>query len=407
MENQNDLLVGLDVGSSQIRCVVARRGEHEDSYHLVGFGTSDSAGIRRGCVVDIEEAVGSIRSAIANAADSSEVKIERVWAAIGGGMLDSRQCSGVAALKGREVSRDDVETANRNAQANALGEQKSRDLIKIIPQGYACGDVDFVKNPVGLEGETLTCLVQAVYGSASNAENMRKCMQRAGIEVVNYEPHPWAAAIGVLTPTERRCGVAVIDIGAETTSICVFKDDFLRFTAVRAWGASHLTRDLSMVLGMDWDEAEYMKCNSGICDASGILDSDVVQSYKTSKRCLKKLLVKTLEARARELLTLDKKIIEDAGELENVHKVVLTGGGVRLAGMKEVAESVFQGVPCSIGTPVGVENECQLKVQPDMSVVWGLIRCAGGGGQGLEEPGRPSRFSHILGKLKVAFLGEY
>ena len=229
-EREDSVFVGLDVGSSKSICVVAAPGREPGRYRLLGFGSRRSEGVRQGVVNDVEAAVGTIRDTIREAQFTSGIPISGVWAAIGGRVLQSRNCAGVAVLRGQEVTREDVFQAEANAREHALREAEGRTLIKLIPQGYRCGDVIAPRNPVGLTGQRLEALVHAIYGSTTNAQNMKRCVERAGPDLLNYEPHVWAAAQAVLTDAERVCGACVVDIGAETTSMSVFAVDVTQFS---------------------------------------------------------------------------------------------------------------------------------------------------------------------------------
>lgn len=423
-KNNRQHLVALDVGTSKVLCVVAlTQGEEkekkEKALRIVGMGCTSSAGIREGTVVDVEEAVTAIRRAVGEAQYTAGAgTITRVWAAIGGQTLTSCNCTGVAVLKGREVTQEDVRIASDNARVHARHEGHGREPIKLIPQGYACGDVAAVMNPIGLMGQKLEARMHAVYGSPTNAENLKRCIQRAGLELVNYEPHPWAAAKGVLTPSEAICGAAVIDLGAQTTSILVMRENIVLYTHVLPWGADLLTRDLSVVLGLPLKESEQLKVHHGSCDLSAVVPGEILDVTLPageqngasahsigSVACSRSLLVRTLNARVRESFSLHKKLLMDSGLFDDrVQIVVLTGGGAKLPGIVEAAEAVFR-KKVRIGRPIGIEGNSSVLKNPEAAVAAGLIRCADEartqGADALQS--EPTFFERI----KTIFIGDY
>ena len=275
-DHGREFFAALDIGTDKVLCIVARPGAEPGSMRVIGMGNARSSGVQEGCVVDVQEAVQSIRKAVQEAQYTAEVQLSGVWAAIGGKYLQSANCVGQTVLRGQEVSREDVEQAESNARLAAMREGKGSTVIKLIPQGFRCGDV-MTARPIGLVGPKLEAYVHALYGSKTNADNLKRCIQRAGVEVINYEPHPWAAAQAVLSETEKTCGAAVIDIGAQTTSIIVMAEGRVQFTDVRPWGAEIFTRDLAMVLGISLEEAEELKRNSGECRLSQVIAGEVVQ----------------------------------------------------------------------------------------------------------------------------------
>ena len=228
-KENKEFFAALDVGSDKVLCLVARPGDEPEMLRVIGIGNTPSSGIRNGCVVDVTAAVGSIRQAVREAGFTAGVEITGVWAAIGGHTLKSANCTGQTVLRGREVTREDVEQAELNARQSALRDMKGESLLKLIPQGYRCGDL-VTDKPVGLVGQKLEADVHALYGSRTNANNLKHAIQRVGLELINYEPHPWAAAQAVLSETEKTCGTALIDIGAETTSLIVFREGRILFT---------------------------------------------------------------------------------------------------------------------------------------------------------------------------------
>ncbi len=409
MNNPNDYLVGLDVGSHKVLCVIARPGDEPGLYRVLGYGLELSKGIRNGIVTDLEAVVSSVREAVGRARAAANIPMpERAWVAIGGKTLTSENCTGTAVVRGNEVKRADVDAAESNARAHSR--QQGRQLIKMIPQGYSCGDVFTSSMPIGLTGNKVMAVYHAVYGSISNAENMKRCVQRSGLDLAGYEPHPWAAAGAVLTDADRYCGTVVFDIGAETTSITLCYENMIVLTDVRPYGAEFFTRDISTFFALSLEEAESLKLSAGHCTQE-VLPTDTVQikaeGEPRPRLYSKQLLVKTLRSRAEEFFTLYKRLLEKAGCLDKVHCVVLTGGGAQLRGLDEVAKEIF-GVPVRIGRPIYLEDNSPLSKLPEASVAVGLIAAAAQGQAMRDTRGyRTFSFPSLSGKLTTILLGDY
>ena len=406
------VFVALDVGSSKVLCVIASTSEEPRRYRILGIGNTPSAGVRFGTVSDVEDAVNAIRESVREAEFTANVgTVSRVWAAIGGQTLKSRNCTGVSVLKGREVTAEDVSLAEANVRRHALRESQGRDLLKLIPQGFACGDVAAVPRPIGLIGQKLEARMHAVYGSSSNAENLKRCIQRVGLELLNYEPHPWAAAKAVLSDTEAICGAAVIDIGAQTSSLIVISEGIVQLTDVRPFGAEIMTRDLAVVLGLSLEEAELLKLNSGTCSLEAIVPGetvDVSSRMGRTKRvsCSRELLAKTLKSRAQELFSIYRKILVDSGLFARVQIVVLTGGGALLKGIAAEAESVLR-KRVRLGLPRNIEGEAPLLQRPDAAVALGLIRCADEASEADSGAQGVRRMPTLYERLKTLLIGDY
>ena len=385
-DHGREFFAALDIGTDKVLCIVARPGAEPGSMRVIGMGNARSSGVQEGCVVDVQEAVQSIRKAVQEAQYTAEVQLSGVWAAIGGKYLQSANCVGQTVLRGQEVSREDVEQAESNARLAAMREGKGSTVIKLIPQGFRCGDV-MTARPIGLVGPKLEAYVHALYGSKTNADNLKRCIQRAGVEVINYEPHPWAAAQAVLSETEKTCGAAVIDIGAQTTSIIVMAEGRVQFTDVRPWGAEIFTRDLAMVIAGEVVQFE----------SHGAL----------SRLYSRDLLVKTLAARAQEYFHLYRQLLIDARAFDHVELVVLTGGGAMLPGIADAAAAEM-GKRVRIGLPRRAEGESALLQRPDSVVAAGLVQCAiDAGALGVENAWGVRRRQGFRERLKTFFIGDY
>ncbi len=376
MNDNAEYLVALDAGSEKIFCVVGKMVEASPNANepesrakkgaetqgrvirVISTGVAPSRGIRNGVVVDLEAAVTSVGEALHEAeAGCDGFRIERVIATLGGSVLRSANCTGTAVVRNNEVHQADIEEAERNARANA--KKQGPELIKLHRQFFECDGSRVSDQPLGLACSKLNVKYHAVYGSLTNAENMKRCLLRNGVELDRYLPHPIASAIAVLTKAEKYCGTLVIDLGAQTSSIAIYHEDVVLYTHVQPFGAEYFTRDVAMVFGLTMDDAEKLKQTAGHCVDEKFDPMEICtvpSSTRQMRSVSRRLLARTLRARAQEFFGLYRRLIEEAGYLEKVSNVVITGGGAKLEGLAQVAEDVF-GKPVRVGRALNIEPE--------------------------------------------------
>jgi cell division protein FtsA len=368
-------LVGLDVGTSTVACVVCE-GMDDGSLHVVGIGVTESRGIKRGVVVNLEAAVDSIKKAIEDAELMAGIEIGSVHLVLSGPHIKGFNSRGVIAVAGknREITRDDVRRAIDAAKAVAL--PTGREILHVLPQDFVVDEQDGIGAPIGMTGARLEVNVHVVTGAVSSTQNIVACVNRAGVDVVDTVIDQLAAAEAVLTRDEKELGVAMVDIGGGTTDLAIYERGNLWHTAVIAVGGDHFTSDIAVGLRTPLPEAEKIKRKNG-CALSSMVDEDEtieVASVGGRKPRLmaRRILSEILQPRAEEIFHLVWDEIRRAGYEKSLNSgIVLTGGGSILEGMPEIAEQIFdlpirRGMPTDVGgltdhisspvfaTPVGV-----------------------------------------------------
>ena len=397
--------------SAPTRCCASwrsRRRRRRENIASAATATGTRSAFK-GIVTDLNAAVDDVKAAVREARSSGNLpELTNAWVAIGGSTLTSENCIGTAIVRGNEVKPADMEAADINAREH--GRRQGKQLIKMIPQGYTCGDTHTF-TPVGLMGDKLTAYYHCVYASVKNAENMKRSLLRSGIDLAGYEPHPIAAALSVTQEADHYVGALVIDMGAETTSMTLVYEHQTLLTLVRPFGSEFFTRDLSAIFGLTLAQAEEVKIRFGSCSPAGVLPGESVrpsiEEGRGSPLCSRSLIVQTLQERARELFRIYRDIVEKAGCLDKVNVVVITGGGANLRAIDEVARSVF-GVPVRIGVPLCFDERNALAMRPNASVAAGLIMAADKSrAAGDEGRIRTPSLGSLKGRLKTVFLGAY
>jgi len=355
MSRNNELIVGLDIGTTKICAVVAE--QTESGIDVVGIGTHPSSGLRKGVVIDIDATVASIKHAVEEAELMADCEITSVYAGIAGGHIRAFNSHGVVAVKDGEVQEIDIKRVIDAAKAVAI--PMDREVIHVIPQEFIIDDQDGIREPLGMSGVRLEAKIHIVTAAVTSAQNIVKCCNKAGLNVIDIVLEPLASAEAVLSNDERDLGVCMVDIGGGTTDIAVFADGSIKQTSVLGLGGYHLSNDIAVGLRTPFDEAERIKKKFGIAAARYLPGDDIITvpsvGGRRPREVSRKILCEIIEPRVEEVLTLAHQEIVRSGLEDRIPSgVVLTGGASALAGLPELAEEIFetpvrQGLPTHIG----------------------------------------------------------
>jgi len=373
MSRKEELIVGLDIGTTKICVIVSERTEN--GIDVVGIGTHPSRGLRKGVVVDIDATVDSIKHAIEEAELMADCEITTVYAGIAGGHIRGFNSHGVVAVKDREVHEGDVKRVIDAAKAVAI--PMDREVIHVIPQEFIIDDQDGIREPLGMSGVRLEAKIHIVTAAVTSAQNIVKCCNKAGLNVVDIVLEPLASAQAVLAADERDLGVCMIDIGGGTTDIAVFQDGSIKNTAVLGLGGYHLTNDIAVGLRTPFEEAERIKKNFGVASARYLTSDDVITvpsvGGRRPREVSRKILCEIIEPRAEEILSLARGEIIKAGLADRIPSgVVLTGGASALAGISELTEEIFES-PVRLGTPINIGGLQDVVKSPMYATGVGLV----------------------------------
>jgi cell division protein FtsA len=373
MAKRDDLVIGLDIGTTKICCIV---GEvTNEGVDIVGIGTHPSKGLRKGVVVNIESTVTSIRKAIEEAELMAGCEIASVFAGIAGGHIKGLNSHGIVAIKDKEVMQADVERVIDAAQAVSI--PLDREVIHVIPQQFVVDDQDGVRDPVGMSGVRLEAKVHIVTGAVTSAQNIIKCCNRAGLNVNDILLQQLASSEAVLTSDEKDLGVVLLDIGGGTTDIAIFSQGSIVHTAVLTIGGNHLTNDVAVGLRTPAHEAEKIKQKYGCCTAGLVHKDETIEVPSVggrSPRVLsRQILAEILEPRMEEIFMLAQQELNRSGYEDMVAAgAVLTGGTTLLEGAPELAEQVFN-LPVRRGLPKRIGGLVDVVKNPMYSTGVGLV----------------------------------
>jgi cell division protein FtsA len=400
MGRNEDLIIGLDIGTTKICVIVAERTEN--GVDVVGIGTHPSRGLRKGVVIDIDATVESIKAAVEEAELMADCEITSVYAGIAGSHIRGINSHGVVAVKDREVREGDVKRVIDAAKAVAI--PMDREVIHVIPQEFIIDDQDGIREPLGMSGVRLEAKIHIVTAAVTSAQNIVKCANKAGLNVIDIVLEPLASAQAVLAADERDLGVCMIDIGGGTTDIAVFQDGSIKNTSVLGLGGYHLTNDLAVGLRTPFDEAERIKKKFGVASPRYLASDDVISvpsvGGRNPREVSRKIMCEIIEPRVEEILSLARQEIIKAG-LEDSYPagVVLTGGASALSGLPELAEEIFE-APVRRGTPTHIGGLQDVVRSPMYATGVGLVIF----GDAQTDPRGHSRFrirdDSIFGRVK-------
>jgi cell division protein FtsA len=373
MQGRGNLIVGLDIGTTKICCVVGEMSQ--GNVNIIGIGTHPSIGLRKGVVVNIESTVDSIKKAVEEAELMAGCEISSVYTGIAGGHITGFNSRGIVAIKGSEITEIDVERVIDAARAVAI--PMDREVIHVLPQEYIVDEQAGIQNPVGMAGVRLEAKIHIVTGAVTSAHNIVKCCNRSGLDVCDIVLESLASGEAVLTGEEKELGTALLDLGGGTTDLAIFSDKNIRHTFVLALGGNNLTNDIAIGLRAPHAEAEKIKTRYGTCLSSSVSADEMIEvpgmGGREARKLPRQILGEILEPRMEEIFTLAKREVYRAG-LENSFPsgLVLTGGTSLLEGTTEIAESVFN-LQTRLGKPQGITGLVDVVNNPMYATGVGLV----------------------------------
>jgi cell division protein FtsA len=349
-----EIVVGLDIGTTKIACLVGRKTEH-GKIEMLGVGKAPSVGVTRGVVSNIEKTVQSIRTAVEEAEAKSGVEIKVVNVGIAGQHIKSLQHRGM-------ITRDSIEEEINQQDVDALIDDMYKlvmmpgeEIIHVLPQEYIVDRQSGVKDPIGMSGVQLEANFHIITGAMASAKNIYKCVAKAGLEVAELILEPLASASAVLSDEEREAGVVLVDIGGGTTDIAIFHDGIIRHTAVIPFGGNVITEDIKEGCTIMHRQAELLKTKFGTALSNQSQENEIVCIPGLRGRDPKEISVKNLSniinARMAEIIEHVYYEIKNSGyEKKLIGGIVVTGGGSQLKHISQLFEYAT-GMDARIGFP--------------------------------------------------------
>jgi cell division protein FtsA len=333
MAKREEIIVGLDIGTTKVACLV---GEITDEgIDIIGVGTQPCSGLKKGVVVNIDATVAAIAKAVEEAEHMAGVEITQVYAGIAGSHIKAFHSEGVVAIRDREVRPGDIERVIDAAKAVSI--PQDREILHVVPREFSIDQQDGIKEPLGMAGVRLEARVHIVTAASASAQNIIKCCTRCGLEVQDLVLEPYATAESVLHSDEKELGVALLDIGGGTSDLVVFSEGALVHTIVLPIGGHQLTNDIAVGLRTPMTEAERLKHRHGCAMSSLIAEDEMIEVPSVGGRpprvMPRTVLSEILQPRVDEIFSLVRDELERCGLSETLASgMVVTGGSTILAG---------------------------------------------------------------------------
>jgi len=353
MAEVGEVICGLDIGTTKVAAII---GEvTANGVEVLGVGTSPSDGLRQGVVVNIEATTSSISAAIQEAEQMAAADVQSVFVGIAGGHIRGFNSIGQVAMRSREV--EDIDVARVIEQAKAVNIPLDRQIIHTVPLEYIIDGQGQIRDPIGMNGVRMEVRAHVITAAVTSVQNIVKCCNRAGLDVIEVVVEPLASAMAVLHEDERDLGVVMIDIGGGTTDIAVYSEGSNVFTSVIVMGGHRITQDVAHGLRTSVGEAEALKRKHG-CALISMVDDEEIEvpgvGPRPPRSFKRRFLAEVIEPRVEEIFLMAQQELLASGCAELAASgLVLTGGAAQMEGMLEIAEDIFQ-MPVRKGAPGAV-----------------------------------------------------
>ncbi len=419
------IIVGIDVGTYKAVTVIAK--VTENIVNILGASEVKSKGIRKGQVVDIEEAVGVINNSLESAERMAGYSASHVFASIGGSQIECQNSRGVVAVSNPQAEISNQDLARVIDAAKAVSLPSTRDIVHVLPRNYIVDGQEGIKDPTGMSGTRLEVDTHIITANSVSIRNMDKAFSEVGVDVDSFAFSGYASSLAVLSDTEKELGVILVDIGAGTTDISIYVEGSVAYSSVLAIGSRHVTNDLAIGLRISLESAEKIKLflsqdpskrtivvpdESEDGEEKERRPSDEIDlthlnlSEEIRKVSQKTLVEGIIKPRLNEICTMIGMEIKKSGFAgQTPAGIVLTGGGALTAGIKESAKRTLA-MPVRIGVPSNLKGIVDEISHPAFSTAIGLIqygaRNSSGGGSSFRLP-IPKGMGGISKIFKKAF----
>ncbi|HET7701647.1 MAG TPA: cell division protein FtsA [Candidatus Limnocylindria bacterium] len=371
------VLVAIDIGTTKVCVLIGEVEARTGGVDVIGIGQAPSDGLRKGVVVDIDRTVQSVAAAVDAAERLSGLKVRSAFVGISGSHIGSQNSRGMVAVSSRQhdVQREDTVRAIEAARAVSI--PNTREILHVIPRGYVVDGQEGVRDPIGMSAVRLEVETHIVTASSTSVQNLSKCVQKAGIEIDELVLAPLATAEALLSEEDRELGVALCDIGGDTTDVAIFQDGSISHCATIPMGARSVTSDLGLVLRVTPDVAESLKLKQGTALPLDVDPDEVIQitsiGEELPRPITRRHVAQIIEARTTELFDHIAREIEAAGATNRLQAgLALTGGGAQLTGIARAARDQL-GMSARVLAPAGLGGLTDSISTPPYSAASGLL----------------------------------
>ncbi len=367
-------ILAIDIGSTKVAAVIAEVDEY-GSIKVTGHGTSRSQGVKKGVITNIELAAKSIKKAVNDARRISGSNVSAATVSISNAYAKSQSSTGIVNIPNKDISIKEIKRAMDTALYNA-NIPNEYEVIHVLPYNFKVDDQDLIEDPFGMNATRMEVDTNIIITQKSSLSNLKKAVRSAGLEIEGIVLNSYASAIALMGEDEKELGVAVIDMGGQTSSLIMHIGNSIRYNDFLGVGSNHITNDLSMALHTPLNVAESVKRTYGnlIEISSDTIDLPVIGDEKNKNSISLEIVHSVILARVEEALILLSKSMDKSAIKEQIGAgVILTGGMTKLEGIRELAQAIFHGMPVRLGSPKGLGGLFEELRDPGYSTVVGLL----------------------------------
>ena len=350
-------VLAIDIGSTKI-CAVIAQVENDDSIAITGAGITKAQGLKRGSITNIELASRSIKTAVEDAKRVSGSDITSAIVSMSGAYTKSLNSNGIVNIQSKEISFKEIERVMHTSLYNA-NIPNEYEVLHALPFNFKVDDQDFIEDPLGMNASRLEVETHIITTQKSNLNNLKKAVQGAGVEVENIVLNSYASAIATLNEDEKELGVAVIDMGGNTSNIAIHSGNSIRYNEFLGVGSNHVTSDLSMALHTPLNVADNVKLTYGslLNPSNDLIEIPVIGDVDNTHEVSLDVVHNVIFARVEETLMILAQFIENSGLKDQIGAgVVLTGGFSKMEGIRDLAIATFGSMPVRLARPIETDG---------------------------------------------------
>lgn len=367
-------ILAIDIGSTKICAIIAQIND-DDSIQIIGAGTTKAQGLKKGSITNIELASKSIKTAVADAKRVAGSDIKSAIVSISGAYTKSLNSNGIVNIPNKEISFKEIQRVMHTSLYNA-NIPNEYEVLHALPFNFKVDDQDYIEDPLGMNASRLEVETHIITTQKSNLSNLKKAVRGAGIEVENVVLSGYASSIATLNLDEKELGVAVIDMGGNTSNITIHSGNSIRYNDFLGVGSNHVTSDLSMALHTPLNIADSVKLNYGslLTPSNDLIELPIIGDENTTHEVSLEVVHNVIFARVEETLMILAQFIENSGLKDQIGAgVVLTGGFSNMEGIRELAVATFGSIPVRLAKPYEMDGLFDNLRAPEYATAIGLV----------------------------------
>jgi len=367
-------VLAIDIGSTKICAIIAEVAD-DNSVAITGAGVAKAQGLKKGSITNIELASKSIKQALNDAKRVSGSDVKSAIVSISGTYTKSLNSNGIVNIQNKEVSLKEIDRVMQTSLYNA-NIPNEYDVLHALPFNFKVDDQDFIEDPLGMNASRLEVETHIITTQKANLNNLKKAVRGAGVEVENIVLNGYASSIATLNEDEKELGVAVIDMGGNTSNIIIHSGNSIRYNDFLGVGSNHVTSDLSMALHTPLNIADSVKLNYGslLTPSNDLIELPIIGDEETTHEVSLEVVHNVVYARVEETLMILAQFIENSGLKDQLGAgIVLTGGFSKMEGIRELAVATFGSVPVRLAKPIEMNGLFENLMSAEFSSVIGLV----------------------------------